>query len=172
MAAYKAINKGIGLATKIIMYIGGFCLMFMMVATMVDVVVRTLGGSIIGVYEISEILMVPIVFFTLPYVELFGGHAEVDLFYNLLPKVLRTISSLITNIAASAYLYLMVKYSFERYAKLTATGEMSALLHIPYSLLYIFIVIGAIASIIAILLRTVQLFIPAETEEGKEDTQT
>lgn len=167
MTFIHRLDKGIALVSKILVYISGACLIFMMAATMVDVIVRTCGGSIIGVYEISEILMVPIVFFALPYVELCGGHAEVDLFFNRIPKKIGRIISVITNLAACGYLVVLIQYGIERYEKLLVSGEHSALLHVPYSLLYILICIGSALAILAILMRTVRLF-AACGEPGKE----
>lgn len=167
MTFYNKLEKGIQGLSRIMVYIGGACLMFMMAATMADVVIRTCGGSIIGVYEIPETLMVPIVFFALPYVELFGGHAEVDLFFARFPRIVQKIVSVIINIGAIFYDCVMVRYSIIRIGKMVSTGEHSALLHIPYSMLYVLICIGAVVAIAAIALRTVRIFLP-ETKEAEE----
>ncbi len=164
MTFFNKLEKGIGSLSRLMVYFGGICLVFMMAATMADVIIRTCGGSIIGVYEISETLMVPIVFFALPYVELFGGHAEVDLFYNRFPKILQKIFSVLTNIGACFYNIVMVRYCIIRIGKMAATGEHSALLHIPYTLLYVLICIGAIVAIAAIVVRTIRIFLPTEKE--------
>ena len=167
MFFFNKVEKSVKQLSRLMVYIGGICLVFMMAATMADVIIRTCGGSIIGVYEISETLMVPIVFFALPYVELFGGHAEVDLFYNRFPHTMQKIVSVITNIGAVFYNCVMVRYCIIRIGKMASTGEHSALLHIPYTMLYALICIGAIVAIAAIVIRTVRIFLP-EAKEVEE----
>ena len=58
----------------------------------------------------------------------------------------------------------MVRYCIIRIGKMASTGEHSALLHIPYTLLYALICIGAVVAVAAIVVRTIRIFLPTEKE--------
>ncbi len=140
--------------TDVLMALAGAALMVMMAATLIDVIARNLGFAIVGVYEISELLMVPTIYFGLPYVQRTGGHAEVDLFFKMIPQRPGHVITILCNLAALGYYYLMITKCFQRAVYVIQRAERSALLAVPTWVLYAIICLGAGLAFLVIIMDT------------------
>jgi len=77
----------LGFVTRILGYIAAAALFLMMLLTTVDVGGRYLfQAPIMGVYELTEFMMVCVVFFSLAYTQSRKGHVEVDILVGRFPK--------------------------------------------------------------------------------------
>ena len=75
----QILNK-IGFVTKILSYAAAFVLFGIMLLTTFDVAGRYLfHAPILGVFEVTEFMLVCVVFLSLAYTQSLKGHIEVDI---------------------------------------------------------------------------------------------
>lgn len=76
-----------------------------MMLTLVDVVSRKLlAGSIAGSLEVTELLLVVVIFAGLPLVSLHGEHVVFDSLDPLLPRIVRRVQDLLVDLLCAAAL--------------------------------------------------------------------
>jgi TRAP-type transport system small permease protein len=89
----------------------GLALLAMMLLAFVDVSARKLNMPIAGGVELTELLMIILIFAGLPLVSMRGEHVTFDLFDKFMPQgfraVLIRVTQLFTGIAFSALCYFM-----------------------------------------------------------------
>ena len=108
----------------------------MMALTFVDVIMRyVIGQSIRGSFEITELMMVILIFAGLPLVSRKDEHVTVDLVDHLLPlavrKVLRVIAHLVCGVALLGMCWLM----WRKAGEIVGYGDVTAALRVilwPY----------------------------------------
>jgi TRAP-type C4-dicarboxylate transport system permease small subunit len=126
-------------------YIGNTALAFMMLLTTVDVFGRYFFNSpVLGAYEITEYLMLIMVFSFLAFAQSKKAHINVDIVFNRLPAGLQTVLERFNHIVCLLMMILITWKSAQRIAELKKTGEASLLLKIPDYPFAIFIVIGCL----------------------------
>lgn len=111
----------------------------LMLLTMTDVVLRKIfNKGILGTLEISEFMMVAIVYFSLAEGELKDRNVSVDLLVNRLSLKSRAIIDVLVKIIGFV-LYCFITYAVFSYAGLMkSSGEVSPDLWLPrYPLIYI-----------------------------------
>ena len=82
----KTIVRRLGSLNVMLAYVGGYVLFGMMILTTCDVIGRYLFNlPITGAYEISEAMMVTVVFFFIGYAQAAKAHVAVDLVVKVLP---------------------------------------------------------------------------------------
>lgn len=112
-------------------------LMTMMFLTFADVIGRKLvGSSIPGVVEVTELLMLALIFFALPLTSLAGQHIVFDLldkvFSGLTQRWLHAIANLITASALAAGAWLV----WIRAGRTIEQGDITSSLGIPLGPFY------------------------------------
>lgn len=126
-------------------YIGNTALAFMMLLTTVDVFGRYFFNSpVLGAYEITEYLMLIMVFSFLAFAQSKKAHINVDIVFNRLPAKLQTVFERFNHIVCLLMMILITWKSAQRIVELKHTGEASLLLKIPDYPFAIFIVIGCL----------------------------
>ena len=92
------VDKGIRSLNVLLAYAGSYVLFGMMLLTIFDVIGRYIFNEpITGAYEITEAMMVTLVFFFIGYAQATKSHVAVDLVVNLLPQKLRVLIDIITH---------------------------------------------------------------------------
>jgi TRAP-type C4-dicarboxylate transport system permease small subunit len=109
----------------------GAFLVAIMIAIVLDIVLRLARIPIIGSYEITQLFIVVTVAFALPYTALKKGHVVVDLLVSRLKERSRTISSVIT-IFLSLVIWGLVVWASVGVLEEKWTREASFTLQIPY----------------------------------------
>jgi TRAP-type C4-dicarboxylate transport system permease small subunit len=132
---------------QVFLWIGGAVLMFAMLLTSADALLRYLFNSPIpGAYEILQEYLIPyLVYLTIAFVFAKGGHVRVTLFTDRLPERLNQIIMMIFNGLAAA-LFLLIAYgSLKRTISATHLGEFSSsILSYPLAPAYFSVVIGSL----------------------------
>lgn len=120
----SGLRKGISLVSRFLCRVASFVLFGMMCLTIADVLMRKLlSRSILGTLELTELLMLVVVFFTLSQTELLGGHIRVDLVaIHFSPRTQRAFDT-VTQLCGSLLFGLMT-FSGLKYA--TNMGESGA----------------------------------------------
>ena len=95
---------------RILSYIGGAALTFMMLLTVADVVLRAGGRPILGVYEMVALSLAVVIGFTIPMVSLDRGHVYMEILLDRLSKRNKAIVNTFTRILC-ILLFAMVGYN-------------------------------------------------------------
>lgn len=126
-------------------YIGNFALAAMMLLATVDVIGRYFfNAPVLGAYEITEYLMLIMVFSFLALAQSAKAHISVDIVFNRLPAGLRHVLERVNHLVCLLLLILVTWMSIQRIWELKRTGEASVLLKIPDYPFAAFLVIGCL----------------------------
>ncbi len=118
--------------SKILSYIGGAALTFMMFLTVADVILRTGGRPILGVYELVALSLAIVIGFTIPKVSLDRGHVYMEIVLEKLSKRNRAILNTFTRILC-ILLFVIVGYNlFLIGNEFHTSGEVSSTLKLPF----------------------------------------
>src|SRR4030042_6799530 len=82
--------------SKILSYIGGAALTFMMCLTVADVLLRAWGRPILGTYEVVSLTLAIVIGFSIPKVSLDRGHVYMEIVLEKLSKRVRSIMNTFT----------------------------------------------------------------------------
>ena len=112
---------------------GALVLFAMMILTFVDVVMRDLLASPLhGSFEITELLLVVLIFAGLPLVSRAGEHVTLDTLDPVFKTGGRAILDRIANVVSAVALVGVAWLMMRRAARIADTGDTSAQLQIPY----------------------------------------
>ncbi len=101
----KCLEKGLSPVIPIIGDIGSIAIAAIMFLTVADIIGRRIFNKpVYGTYEISSLLMVVAVFFTIPLCQYLRGHITIDVAVMHLPKKTRN--------RLDSFLYLLVLITF------------------------------------------------------------
>ena len=155
----KSIDKGIRSLNVLLAYAGSYVLFGMMLLTISDVIGRYIFNSpITGAFEITEAMMVTMVFFFIGYAQAKKSHVAVDLVVNLLPEKLRVIIDIITHTLSLLMMILIAWMSMLRWLELMRIKEYTAILHIPVSPFLLILALGCFVFCIELGKDTFKLF--------------
>ena len=118
--------------SKILGYIGGAALTFMMFLTVADVLMRAGGHPILGTYEMVALSLAIVIGFTIPKVSLERANVYMEILLEKLSKRNRAIMNTFTRIlcillfAIIGYNLLLIGNEFH------TSGEVSSTLKIPF----------------------------------------
>ena len=145
MASPVELKKKRSLSTYL-SYIGNIALAVMMLLTTADVIGRYFfNAPVLGAYEITEYLMLIMVFSFLALAQSSKVHISVDIVFNRLPARLRPVLERFNHLICLLMMILVSWMSIQRIWELRKTGEQSLLLKIPDYPFAIFLVIGCLA---------------------------
>jgi TRAP-type C4-dicarboxylate transport system permease small subunit len=112
--------------------VAGIGLIFMMVVTLVDIIMRALGRPIIGAVELISFSGAVIIGFAIPYSSWMRAHIVVDFLVERLSPAGKRIMEFATKLTGLV-LFLFMGINFILYGlTLMKTGELSAGFRIPY----------------------------------------
>jgi len=121
----KAVNK-------ILNVIGGTALTVMMLLTVSDVIMRSLGYPILGAYELVAMLLAVVIGFTIPKVSLDKGHVIMEFILEKLSPTSRAVMMTFTRLLCIA-LFAIIGYNLFLIAReFNLSGEVSSTLKIPF----------------------------------------
>jgi len=145
------ISTTVDSAVRLLAYLGGLAILWLMGLTVVAVVMRyVFNAPILGAQDISELSLVLVVFFALAYCGWTGGHIAVDLIGLVLkPGVLRWTDTLVR--AISGLLFVALTWQTVRQGlDAFEFEEASNLVEIPHS--PFFLVIASCSAVYALVL--------------------
>ena len=103
-----------------------------MALTLVDVLGRKLlSHSITGSLELTEILMVVVIFAALPLVSLHGEHVVFDSLDHLMPPWLRRLQMALVDLGCAAALGGLAWLMWDKAAQMASYGDTTAQLQLP-----------------------------------------
>lgn len=132
-------EKWVHPVSRIMNWIASVVLFLMMILTITDVVLRkTLSKSILGTVEVTEFLLVIVIFFTLAHTEILNGHVKVDLVMSRFGERAQSLVDMITQFICFI-LCVLITWSTLIYAEvMRVSGEVSQDLWVPiYPFIYV-----------------------------------
>ena len=155
----KNIDKGIRSLNVLLAYAGSYVLFGMMFLTIFDAIGRYVFNSpITGAFEITEAMMVTMVFFFIGYAQAKKSHVAVDLVVNLFPQKIRVLIDIITHLLSLLMMVLIGWMSMLRWLELMRIKEYTAILHIPVSPFLLILALGCFTFCIELGKDTLKLF--------------
>lgn len=144
--------KKLSALTKASSWMAAAVLFGMMLMTTADVAGRYIFKTpIAGVFELTEFMMVCVVFLSLAFTQSRKGHVEVDLFVSRLPAGFQRVVARINSLLTFLVLVLIAWKSFERAMELRGLKECSGTLAIPvYPFLFV-VALGAAVMAVEVL---------------------
>ena len=129
-------------------FLAAACLFGMMTLTFIDVLGRKLlDRSLPGGLELTELLMLGLIFAALPLTSLKGEHVLFDLLYRSLPQALRSVQGLISNLICAALMAGGAWLVHLRASRVALEGDTTAQLLLPmapfFNAVWVMLVIAA-----------------------------
>ncbi|MDD5008525.1 MAG: TRAP transporter small permease [Syntrophorhabdaceae bacterium] len=111
---------------------GGFALMFMMLLTVADVILREFDHPIVGTYELVGFSAAVVIGFCIPYTTSVRSHITVDFLTMRLPAKVQKVLLIITRFLG-IFLFVFVGYNlFKMGMDLYRSGEVSLTIQVPF----------------------------------------
>jgi len=117
---------------RIMLIVGGICLVAMIALTSANILVRFFWIPIRGTYELMGFLGALVTSFALGYTQLQKGHIAVDILINSFPRRTKRILEAINGVAIMAFFSVMALQISKKAWILRSTGEVTETLRIPY----------------------------------------
>ena len=118
--------------TRVINFIGGISLSFIMFLTVADIILRSFRRPIVGTFEIVALSGAGVIGFSLPYTSWVKGHVYTDFLVLRFSEKVRNVFSLLTRCLGIG-LFLIIGFELFKYGMdLKKAGEVSPTLTIPF----------------------------------------
>ena len=146
--------------------LSAIALFAIMSLTFFDVIGRkAASNSIPGSLELTELLMVVVIFAALPLVSRRGEHVEFDSLDPYLPAWFRRLQTVFVHLLCAAFLFGLAWLMWQTGSNFVQTGETTAQLKIPKApFIYGMAVLCAITGLVHMALLRAQ---PQERDEGE-----
>ncbi|HOO38685.1 MAG TPA: TRAP transporter small permease [Deltaproteobacteria bacterium] len=137
MVSFLRIERFVARIAERVNWVAAAAVVFMMLITTADVIMRAFRHPILGTYEIVGFTGVVVIAFSLPYTSIQKGHIAVEFLVQRLPWLARVIINII-NAFISIVLFAVIAWQCAKYAEtMKISGEVSSTLQMPtYPFLY------------------------------------
>ena len=146
MPESKVINTYMKTVTSVVNKIGllgAFSMIGLMMLTVADVFLRKFfNAPILGSYEITEFLLVVLVFFAIPWAALKKANVKVDLIVGELSERVQAGFSSVTCFLSFVVTGFFGWYTIPQAVYIFKLGSVSDMLEIPYYPFYFFVAFG------------------------------
>jgi len=133
-------------ATRLSGFIAGIVLFSMMMLTTIDVICRYFfNASILGVYEITEFMMLCVVFFSLSFAQKLKGHVAVNILVDRLSNKNRQIFNVCNFLISIIFLLIIAWMSSSQGIELFHSNRVSGNLTIPVYPFFFVLSLGCVA---------------------------
>ncbi|WP_459891880.1 TRAP transporter small permease [Desulfothermus okinawensis] len=134
-------------------FLGGLLLLSMMLVASFNIIFRLFGHPIKGTFELLGFLGAMVCSLSLAETEAKGGHIQVALLYEKMPKKIKSILDVVTLILSIGFWSLVCFKLFQLGLLIKDSGELSETLRIPFYPVIFLCLIGVLALIVFIFLR-------------------
>jgi TRAP-type C4-dicarboxylate transport system permease small subunit len=163
----ESISRKLEWLSKKLAYLGAVALLCMMLLTTADVTGRYLFNKpVLGAFELTEFLVLILIFSFLAQAQSNKTHVAVDLFLARFPQKLRLIIGVFNHIVCLVLMALIAWMSAVRAIELKEFAEASSNLQIPKYPFAYFVVIGCVALCLEYIRDLIRLTTPKK--KGKE----
>ncbi len=123
----------IGLRITVLLFAGitGVCILFMVLLTCADVVLRLFGRPIIGAYDLVGVAGAVSMACALPYTTALKGHVAIEYFFQKLNRTGRIVVDSIARLLSIGLFTLLARESARIGTNLKIRGEVTPTLQLP-----------------------------------------
>jgi len=140
----KGLQSWVHPVSRVANHVASVTLFLMMFLTIADVFLRKVfSRSILGTVELTEFMMVVLVFFALAHTEVLNGHVKVDLVMSRFGKRVQALADMSTQFVCFLLFGLVTWSALVHSARMRASGEVSQDLWLP---IYPFVYVVAVGS--------------------------
>ncbi|MCF8094249.1 MAG: TRAP transporter small permease [Desulfobacteraceae bacterium] len=151
--------KTSGKISEILAYLGCFVLIVMMLLTMADVVGRYIFNTpILGVFEITEFLVLLLIFSFLGFTQQWKTHISVDLVFNNFPPKMRYFVDALNHLICLVLMILITWRGIVKALDMKEVGQQSPNLLIPEYPFVFFLAFGCAVFCLEYIRDLVKLF--------------
>ena len=155
----KTVSDGLGRISAALAYVGACSLFGIMCLTTADVAGRYLFNSpITGVFELTEFMVLILIFSFLAYTQSGGGHVSVNLLVSCFPKKAQRYIALFNHSLCLILMGLITYMGFRRALELLEFREASPNLGVPIYPFVFFLVLGCLVMCIEYIRDLLKLF--------------
>jgi TRAP-type C4-dicarboxylate transport system permease small subunit len=145
-------------------YIGSFSLFSMMCLTIADVAGRyVFNKPVLGAFELTEFMVLILIFSYLGYAQAGKSHVSVDLFMMFIPERLKVYIEAFNHVACLGIMVLIAWMGFEKALEMMETGESTPNLALPSYPFVFFLVLGC-ATMCVEFIRDIVLILKTKKE--------
>ena len=139
---------------RLISHVASAILFLMMLLTITDVFLRKVfSKSILGTVEITEFMLVVVIFFALAHTEVLNGHVKVDLVMSRAGKRTQGVVDMITQFVCFILVGLITWSTLIYSEKMRVSGEVSQDVWIPvYPFVYV-VALGCAVLAVTLLIK-------------------
>lgn len=165
--AVGRIITGIRTVNRLLHYVAGLILVVLMFTTIVDVIGRTfLNRPFRGTVELTEMMMLGIIYLGFGYAEHEGDHISVDLVYSQVGRTMRLVLTVFNGVFGVAVIGLLTWNLYGFADRLEVGGYESAVLKIPQGTVALVGVFGGVMFVLALMSTAVLAFRSFLKERG------
>ncbi len=155
------LNRGLD---GLLALIGGTVLFAMMGLTFIDVVLRYIfNAPLRGAFEITEVLMVVLIYAGLPLVSRHDEHVTTDLLDRFVPPAARRVQHVIVHLICAAILLGITWIIWIKAGKIAAYGDTTAALQIK---LAPFVYLMCALIVVTAVIHLIKAFGPVPEDQG------
>jgi len=155
----KTVSDKLGRISSALAYVGALSLFGIMCLTTADVVGRYFfNAPILGVFELTEFMVLILIFSFVAYTQFTKSHVSVDLLITLFPKKFRIYIELFNHSLCLILMGLITYMGFSRALELVEFGEASPNLGVPLYPFVFFLVLGCVVMCIEYIRDLLRLF--------------
>ncbi len=154
---HKSLESWVHPMSKLMSRIASVILFLMMCLTITDVFLRKVySKSLLGTVEVTEFMLVIVIFFTLAYTEILNGHVKVDLVMSRFGPRAQAVVDVITQFVCFLLSVLITWSTLVYSERMKASGEVSQDLWLP---IYPFIYVVAMGCAVLALTLLIKFFL-------------
>ena len=134
------------------------CLLFMMLLTVTDVILRYMGWPMKGTFELTKLLLVSLVFIGVAYTQVKKGHISVDVAFSRLPKKAQGVVGGIISLLSLGLFSLIAWQGFLQAEFLWLKSQTTGILGIPIWPFLLLVALGSIVLCLLLLVESIYFF--------------
>ena len=127
--------------SRAMLLLAGLALVLMSVLTAVDVIGRSLRMPLAAATELTEILMVVVVFCAMPVVTRRENHIVIDILDFIVPSVIRRIEAIVINLAGTVAMIAVTWRVWTLAEQSAEAGDFTAYLQLPMAPIITFVAV-------------------------------
>jgi TRAP-type C4-dicarboxylate transport system permease small subunit len=134
---------------RLVAYLGFASLAGAALVTVLDIALRQIGGAVIGVVDLVQLLVMAGAYFAIPYAFLHDGHVAVDLVSARLGPRLDAACRALGALLATGFMLAIVRYGLDAAMEQHAYGDRSHTMGIPILWYWAPLLLAAALSVLA-----------------------
>ena len=160
----EAIEKISDILNKIAGIIAGIILMFMIILTMGNIVLRRVWVPIRGTYEIMGFAGAMITALAMGFTQKKREHIHVDILVSRFPQWLKKAVFAVNNVLCTIFFIVAAWFVGRRGMTLLETGEVSETLRMAYYPFAFFVAFGCVLLAAMLFIDLLKLFLPEDSK--------